>query len=504
MQRVTILYDASQAVLSTFDADEVLQRILTIAQDYFHLRTVAILLLDEETRELHVRSHIGWSAEAEKVRVALGVGLTGIAAKIKRPVYASDVSKDSRCVGAVPGTASELAIPLMVRDSVVGVLDCQSDNLDHFDKETIDLLTLFSTQASMALQNARLYSLEQKRATQLQAINSIARHATSVLELNQLLHSVCTLVQRCFPGDHACVLLREEDALILRAQYGSLTPLLEEGEVFPCEGKWWNQSLSSAEDFLGDSSGIETIADLSSHEGKARLCEEAQSRISIPMISYGQPLGLMVLSSREPNFFAHTETQPLESVADIFSSAIQNANYVQRVKQLAYLDGLTGIFNRRYFETRIKEEIERARRFSTELAVVMVDVDKFKSLNDTFGHLLGDEVLRQVSSLMSRQIRKIDVVCRYGGEEFVVLLPQTGPEQALHVANKLRLAVEEWKFPGVPRTLTISGGVGVFPQHGQTPEQLVKAADAALYAAKEAGRNCMLSAGSAQPARAGA
>jgi diguanylate cyclase (GGDEF)-like protein len=495
MQRVTILYDASQAVLSTFDADEVLQRILTIAQDFFHLRTVAILLLDQETLELQLRSHIGWNEDAEKIRVPLGGGLIGMAAKIKRPVYAADVSQDPRYVCSVPGTVSELSIPLMVRDSVVGVLDCQSDHPDHFDKETIDLLTLFSTQASMALQNARLYSLEQRRATQLQAINSIAKHATSVLELDTLVHSVCMLVQRCFPGDHACVLLREEGALVLRAQHGSLTPLLEEGETFPCEAEWWNPAL--------DYGGIEIIGDLSHHQGKTRLFEQAQSRISIPMISYGQPLGLLVLSSREPNFFAHTETQPLESVADIFSSAIQNANYVHRVKQLAYLDGLTGIFNRRYFETRITEEIERARRFGTELSLVMVDVDKFKSLNDSFGHLLGDEVLRQVSSLLSRQVRKIDVVCRYGGEEFVILLPQTSPEQAFHVADKLRRALEEWHFPGVPTALTISGGVAVYPVHGDSRDTLVKAADAALYAAKEAGRNRILSARSAQPARAG-
>ena len=500
MQRVSILYDASQAVLSTFDADEVLQRILTIAQDYFHLRTVAILLLDQETRELSVCSHIGWHDNAESTRVPVGTGLIGIAAKIKRPVYAPDVSKDSRYVCTVPGTVSELAIPLMVRDSVVGVMDCQSDNPGHFDKETLDLLTLFSTQASMALQNAKLYSLEQKRATQLQAINSIARHATSVLEIGQLVHSVCTLVQRCFPGDHACVLLREDDALVLRAQYGSLTPLLNEGETFPCESEWWNST--------SDYSRVQVAGDLSAFETAARICEEAQSRISIPLVSYGQPLGLLVLSSRERNFFAKVETQPLESVADIFASAIQNANYVQRVKQLAYLDGLTGIFNRRYFETRITEEIERARRFGTELAVVMVDVDKFKSLNDTFGHLLGDEVLRQVSSLFSTQIRKIDVVCRYGGEEFVLLLPQTTLPQALIVAEKLRSALERCQFPGVPRSITVSGGIAVFPEQGTTQQQLVKAADGALYAAKEAGRNRFLAAPSAlptsaQPARAG-
>ncbi len=495
MQRVTILYDASQAVLSTFEADEVLQRILRIAQDYFHLRTVAILLLGDDLRELYPRSHIGWGEDADATRIPIGVGLIGIAAKIKRPVYAPDVRKDARHVPTVPGTLCELAIPLMVRDSVVGVLDCQSDNVNHFDRETMDLLTLFSTQASMALQNARLYSLERKRATQLQAINSIAKHATSVLELNELLRSVCTLVQRCFPGDQATVLLKEEDALVLRAQHGSLTSLLNDGEPYPCRQDWWQAPA--------DAGGVDAIGDLSQVEGKARLYSDAQSRISIPMISYGQPLGLLVLSSREPNFFAQVEMQPLESVADIFASSIQNALYVQRVKQLAYLDGLTGIFNRRYFESRITEEIERARRFGTSLAVVMVDVDKFKSLNDNFGHLLGDEVLRQVSSLLSRQIRKIDVVCRYGGEEFVVLLPQTSLEQALHVAEKLRHAVEEWQFPGVPRSLSVSGGVAVFPNHGSTRDDLVKAADTALYAAKEGGRNRILPAEAAQPARAG-
>src|SRR5713226_924088 len=214
MQKIAILYDASQAVLSTFDLDEVLQRILVIARDYFHLQNVAILLLDKETQELCVRSQIGWDEGHDKIHMPVGHGITGTAAKQKRPLYAPDVSKDARYVSSAKATRSELAIPLMVRDEVVGVLDCQSENLDHFDKETIDLLTLFSTQASMALQNARLYSLERERATQLQAINSIAKHATAVLELNELVHSVCTLVQLCFPCDHACILLKEDDDLV--------------------------------------------------------------------------------------------------------------------------------------------------------------------------------------------------------------------------------------------------------------------------------------------------
>ena len=111
--------------------------------------------------------------------------------------------------------------------------------------------------------------------------------------------------------------------------------------------------------------------------------------MSIPLISFGQTLGVLTLHSAQPNAFRDSELQSLESVADICANSIQNAHYVERVKQLAYLDGLTGIFNRRFFELRIMEEIERARRYGTGMAVIMADIDQFKRLNDEFGHLLG-------------------------------------------------------------------------------------------------------------------
>jgi diguanylate cyclase (GGDEF)-like protein len=211
----------------------------------------------------------------------------------------------------------------------------------------------------------------------------------------------------------------------------------------------------------------------------------------IPLVSFGQTLGVLVLDSAHAGAFNAHDTQPLESVADICATAIQNAHYVERVKQLAYIDGLTGIFNRRFFELRIAEEIERAKRFGAGMAVIMVDIDQFKRLNDEFGHLLGDEVLRQVSSLFHQQLRKFDVVCRYGGEEFAILLAQTNPQHALAAAEKLRRLVESWQFPGVPRPVTISAGVATYPDHGSTRDELVKASDAGLYTAKQAGRNCV-------------
>jgi diguanylate cyclase (GGDEF)-like protein len=484
MHKIAILYDASQAVLSTFDLDEVLKQILDIARDYFHLQNVAILLLDKDKQELHPRCQIGWDPGHETMRLPIGQGLTGSAATQKRPIYAADVSLHPEYVSSARKTRSELAVPLMVRDEVVGVLDCQSENLDHFDKETIDLLTLFSTQASMALQNAQLYSLERQRARHLEVINAIARETTAVLDQEELLIKVCSVIQHRFQIGHVSVLLRDGDDLLLRASEGRFTACAGVGGRMPAGAGLWGAALSSGKTLMED--------DVHASPEYVGFYQETRSRMCIPLVSFGQTLGVLMLESEELASFHQEDVESLEAVADICATAIQNAHYVERVKQLAYLDGLTGIFNRRYFEMRVVEEIDRARRFDSGMAVLMIDIDQFKRLNDEFGHLLGDEVLRQVSSMFHQQVRKIDVVCRYGGEEFAILLSQTNQQHSLAVAEKLRRLVESWQFPGVPQCVTISAGVATFPDHGTTRDELVKSADAGLYAAKQGGRNRVL------------
>ena len=481
MPKIAVLYEASQAALSTFDLDEVLQRILAIAHDYFQLPNVAVLLLDKDERQLRVRTQLGWDAGKDKICLGWHEGITGAAVQKRQPVYAPDVSKDSRYVCAAQSTKSELAVPLMVRDEVVGVLDFQSDLLDRFDKETIDLLTLFSTHASIALQNARLYNLERQRARQLEAINLIAQQSTAVMDLADLLARVCSVIQHAFQVPHVSLFLREDGDLVMRAHEGSLTPCIPVGGRFPADREPWARILESG--------GTCIENDLGASSDAFRFFKESASRLSIPLISFGQTLGVLMLHSAEPHAFRASELQSLESVADICASSIQNAHYVERIRQLSYIDGLTGIFNRRFFELRIMEEIERARRCNTGLAVIIADIDQFKNLNDEFGHLLGDEVLRQVSSLFHQQLRKIDVVCRYGGEEFAILLTNTNAQHALGVMEKLRRLVETWQFPGVPRTVTISAGVAALPEHGTTRDELIRAADTGLYAAKQAGRN---------------
>ncbi len=478
MQRVAILYDASQAVLSTFDLDEVLNQVLAIVRDYFHLQHGSIMLLDDEKKNLIVRAQFGNEIPLEDFGVPFGKGISGTAAKARRPIYSPDVLNDPRYIHKIDSTRSELAVPLMVRDEVVGVLDCQSDLPAFFDNETVDLLTLFATQASIGLQNAKLYSQVQRRAAQLEAINAIAKRTTVELDLKELLDRLCTQLPQSFPVEAVSIFLRDEDGdLVLRAQQGSLASTLKIGEVLP-HAFACTLHEDGRRPFIGNPA---TCPGGCFPGGRSEIC--------LPLVSFGENIGLLVCSTTRERDFMNNDIQALESVADILATATQNARYVDRVRQLAYRDGLTGVFNRRYFESRLVDEITRAARYGGGVSVLMVDIDHFKKINDDFGHMLGDDVLRLASAIFVRNLRKVDVVCRYGGEEFAVVLPATQGASAAAVASKLRRAVGNNHFPGVPYPVTVSIGVSEFPTNGITRDDIVRAADTALYEAKESGRN---------------
>jgi diguanylate cyclase (GGDEF)-like protein len=484
MQNIAILYDASQAVISTFDLDEVLARILAILQSYFQLKYVAILLLDPDSQQLHVRSHTGWNEASLKTLLTVNSGLIGSAAKDKQLVYAPDVFLDPRYIKTIETTRSELAVPLIVRDQVVGVLDCQSDQVNFFAPEMLDLLLLFSTQASIAIQNARLYSQEQRKAAQLEAINHIARQTTAVLDVSELLGKISNFVLQAFPVDHVAIYLKETDQLVLLEHRGRLKTMNLQAVSFSMEHSLCGRAVATQKPVLEN--------DIGKLVGYLPVFSETRSELCIPLLSFGELMGVMCLESTQPNAFDPGDVPPLESVADICANALQNARYVQKMRHMAYVDGLTGIFNRRYFEIRIEEEIERAKRYEGSMSVIMFDIDRFKRLNDDFGHLLGDDVLRQVSAIFSQNIRKADVACRFGGEEFAIIVTETSGEDAFAVADKLRKLISQTAFPGVPRPVTVTAGVASFPENGTNRDELVKAADTALYTGKQGGRNSVI------------
>ena len=167
--------------------------------------------------------------------------------------------------------------------------------------------------------------------------------------------------------------------------------------------------------------------------------------------------------------------------------------YHDKLYQQAICDPLTGLLNRTYFQHELSKFISLSSRHQHTFAVIMLDIDFFKKVNDTYGHDVGDNVLKMVAKILTRNTRGHDVVARFGGEEFSVILPETALHGAVVVAERIKMAVESFNFEplGCPRCVTVSIGIGEFPTTGMATEELLKCADAALYAAKASGRNCI-------------
>jgi diguanylate cyclase (GGDEF)-like protein len=467
-------------VRSTFDLDSALGQILSIACNRFQLAHGAVFLLDPAANELWLRSSIGWSTQAE-LRIPVGKGISGQAAQLNRVLCVPDVRKHDGHIPVFTDTRSELALPLIASDKVVGVLDLQSDQEEFFGSDTVELLAPYSTHAALALSHAWLQEHEQKRATQLDTIAAIARQTTAVTELHELLARFCALLLQSFPVDHVALLLVEDERLVLRAHSGKLWLLIPEGHEVPTNTGLCGRALATQNPVLSN--------DVKNEAQYVDWFAGVKSELCLPLVSFGQPLGVLALSSASQDAFDASDLRPLESVADICGAVIQNAMHFDKVRYLAYRDGLTGVFNRRFFEMRAAEETERARRYRSVVSLLMIDLDGFKVLNDKFGHMLGDEVLRQISSVFVQQLRKMDIICRFGGDEFAVLLPETVTDKAYRAAEKLRCSVAELQLPEVTCPIGLSIGVASCPEDGKNRDELVKAADDALYRAKQGGRN---------------
>ena len=219
-----------------------------------------------------------------------------------------------------------------------------------------------------------------------------------------------------------------------------------------------------------------------------------ETAIAVPLIRGERTMGVLALYGRTvPEPFEEDDLETLGAFAAQASVAIENVLLHQEAQRLSITDGLTGVWNRRYLQLTLTKEIERAQRFERPLSVLMIDIDRFKDVNDAYGHQVGDEVLVEVSRRTMSMVRgQIDSLARYGGEEFVVVLPETPPDGARVVADKILEVVRGNAFaddpgPGIP--LTVSIGVASFPDDGRSADELLRAADLVMYRAKQAGRD---------------
>ena len=222
----------------------------------------------------------------------------------------------------------------------------------------------------------------------------------------------------------------------------------------------------------------------------------AASALAVPLTVSNRVLGSLQLFSSRANAFQREDAQLLWNAALIAENLLTRPYANEGLITFAFTDFLTGLKTRGYFEQQLEIEVKRSERKSTPFALLMVDIDHFKQLNDRYGHHIGDQVLRDVAATLMKDMREIDTVARYGGEEFVLILPESNENGALQVAQRVRRAVEQARFfagaPNAPEKLTISIGIAVFGEDARSKGDVVTAADAALYEAKHSGRNSVV------------
>lgn len=213
--------------------------------------------------------------------------------------------------------------------------------------------------------------------------------------------------------------------------------------------------------------------------------------LAVPLRVRDTTLGVLVAVNRiDASPFHDRHLRVLSLLANQTAIAIENGKLYRRAEQLAVTDDLTQVYNYRFLKMGLRREVKRAARFNQKFSILMIDVDNLKKYNDKHGHLRGSEVLRLIAQILVREARSIDLVAKYGGDEFVAILPQTSREGACVLADRVKIAVAAAAFPmAEPGTITVSLGVATYPDNGITAGGILESADIALYAAKQSGKN---------------
>jgi len=324
-----------------------------------------------------------------------------------------------------------------------------------------------------------------QRVTELETLNRTARALAATLDRHELVETIGRETLEAIPE-------AELFALSHREREGAPTFLVD---WIDRERARFERLRTGADEGLSGwvvrSRRSLCIADLTRREEIGELVVSndpgVRAWLGVPIVIYDQVVGVLSVQSRERAAFGPDQQRVAEAIASQAAVAIQNA----RLYELATIDGLTGLYVRRYFDTRLREELERSRRFGAPFSVVLLDIDDFKKLNDTCGHALGDRVLRDVAQSMKRNLRGVDIAARYGGEEFAFILPRTDIVEAHAVAERIRHDIEDSRVAHEGRVLRVTASLGIscYLEGRGEVAALLEQADVALYRAKTLGKN---------------
>ncbi len=393
---------------------------------------------------------------------------------------------------------SILCIPVMNSGQLIGILYLENNiTVGVFTRHHLEMLTLLSSQAAISINNARLYA--NLEATTLKLSESHEKLA----EYNQTLEQTVEFRTRQLRSQSEQVMLLNELSRQLQAvenlgemhrQIDQVMPKMfrdTSGSIYVMEdeqlGKW---------EHIASWGGLFADAPDESGPGLAQT-ENTTAAYSVPLEIQNQAFGVLRLSLDNMPKESWDEELP-NMVLEHISLAMMNLHLRNQLTYMAHHDPLTGLVNRRHMLNWLSDELKRCKRYQRRLCIIMFDVDYFKHFNDEYGHAAGDAVLTALGKLLPQIVREVDLTCRYGGEEFLLLLPETELSQAMVAAENIRESVAALKIScegvALPQ-VTCSMGVSCYPEHATKADELLKAADAALYNAKHAGRNKVMTAG---------
>ncbi|MBA3916109.1 MAG: diguanylate cyclase, partial [Acidobacteriales bacterium] len=478
-----LLTQIGQAVSSRLNQDEVLRTVHKELGQLFDTRDfyVAFQEGDEIRFELEVDKGQIMPKRSRKIEL----GLIEYILRTGRPLLIRSNMEESReRIGATHAprvrSRSYCGAPIFQGNKCVGVIAARSTEREFaFDERDLSVMQTAAGQMAVAIENARLFADEQRRARQFAFLNTISRTAISSESAEQMLADIVAEIQKNFHFDHIGIgtLDYASKEIEIKAEAGSTTRAL--GVRIPLGSGIVGRVARTGEAMLLERKESAVLQSVMS---------EARSVLAIPISYGGSLLGVLNVESRRENAFAQEDVLILNTLADLLATALHNSFVFQKLQQQSITDGLTGIKTRRFFWEALSSEWKRASRSGRPFSVILMDLDKFKEVNDTFGHLEGDLVLARVARLLEQKCRQSNVVARYGGDEFMILMPETGIEPAQILAERLRLWISTDSMLS-QHQVTGSFGIASFPVHGFSVENLIRVADAGMYLSKHSGGN---------------
>jgi diguanylate cyclase (GGDEF)-like protein/putative nucleotidyltransferase with HDIG domain len=416
-----------------------------------------------------------------------GTGLGGPASSLahylqrtRQPLLvSSDVHGTVRRLGLAPVNPrikTWCGVPLHFSDGSMGVLGLvDMENEGAVTKSQFELVQVLAQEAAGAVENARLFKKEQRRASHLALLNELGREVTSVLDPQELLARACRRIRNAFGFDLARIEMLDvgREELVVEAESGYGTELM--GRRIHIGEGLAGVAADSGEPVLANSV-VKEPRYIALHPG-------IRSALSLPLKYREELLGVLSLESRRSYAFSQQDVLTLRTLADQLAIALHNARDYQVALEQAITDGLTGLKTHRHFMEALDREWRRSTRSGHMFSLIMIDLDGFKQVNDRYGHLEGDKVLTAVANLLSDSVRQSNEVARYGGDEFAIMLPETRTEDAEILAERLRANLEADRFLAA-HGVTASFGISTFPVHGPTQEEILRVADSGMYLAK--------------------